>query len=206
VHQSDRLIRRVREHLEEHLAVAAALESIEHDILAVADLISETFGVGGKLLLCGNGGSAADAQHVAAEFVGRFESERAALPAIALTTDTSALTALSNDYTYDIVFSRQIEALANAHDCVIGSTTSGTSRNVLAAFDAARERGCRTVAFTGLGGAHLASRTDVCVVVPSTRTSRIQEAHILVWHIVAGLVEERQLEVISLTQDILAVS
>jgi D-sedoheptulose 7-phosphate isomerase len=181
---------RVMSELAEHRSVIDELGSLAPDIAHVARIVADTFEHGGKLLLCGNGGSAADAQHVAAEFIGRFERERAALPAIALTTDTSALTALSNDYAFEIVFARQVNALAAPGDCVVGVTTSGTSPNIVAALAAARTRQCRTIVLTGQGGARLASEADAAVIVPSARTARIQEAHILVWHIVAGLVEE----------------
>jgi D-sedoheptulose 7-phosphate isomerase len=147
-----------------------------------ARLIEETFDKGGKLLLCGNGGSAADAQHIAAEFVGRYEKERRALPAIALTTDTSALTALANDYDFERIFSRQVEALATKGDCLIAISTSGESPNVLAAVMRAREIGCGVIGLTGANGKKLASLCDAVVMVPSRRTARIQEAHITVAH------------------------
>lgn len=137
----------------------------------------------GKVLLCGNGGSAADAQHIAAEFVGRFETDRRGLPAIALTTDTSALTAITNDHGYERVFARQVEALARPGDLVVGISTSGTSPNVLAAIMAAQKLGCRTVGMTGAQGKRLASLCDAAVLVPSNRTARIQEAHIVIGHI-----------------------
>jgi D-sedoheptulose 7-phosphate isomerase len=132
--------------------------------------------------LCGNGGSAADAQHIAAEFVGRYEKERRAMPAIALTTDTSALTALANDYSFDRVFARQIEALAHDGDCLIAISTSGNSPNVIAAVMTARNIGCRIIGMTGQDGKKLASLCDAVVMVPSSRTARIQEAHISVAH------------------------
>lgn len=143
-----------------------------------------------KVILCGNGGSAADAQHIAAEFVGRYERERRAWPAIALTTDTSALTALSNDYGYEHVFARQVEALARAGDVVVGISTSGNSPNVIAAIMAARKLGCRTVGLTGASGKRLASLCDAAVLVPSTRTARIQEAHITIGHIWCELADK----------------
>ena len=142
-----------------------------------------------KVLLCGNGGSASDAQHIAAELVGRFEDERRAWPAIALTTDTSALTALANDYGYERIFARQVDALATSGDVLICISTSGNSDNVLAAAMAARERGCRTIGLTGVGGKRLASLCDVTVLVPSTRTARIQEAHIAIGHIWCEMVD-----------------
>lgn len=145
---------------------------------------------GQKILLCGNGGSAADAQHIAAELVGRFESERRALPAIALTTDTSALTAVSNDYGFENVFSRQVTALARPGDVLVGISTSGNSPNILSAVMTARGIGCRIVGLTGSSGKRLASLCDAAVLVPSTRTSRIQEAHIAIGHIWCEMVDK----------------
>ena len=176
----------------EHVKVFQALSA--HEIASINDaakLIAEILASGRKLLLCGNGGSAADAQHLAAEFVGRYEAERAALPAIALTTDTSALTALSNDYGYEHVFARQVEALAAEGDCLIAISTSGTSPNVIAAVMAARKRGCRVIGMTGSKGKKLASLSDICIMVPSERTARIQEVHITVGHIWCEEVENR---------------
>lgn len=143
-----------------------------------------------KLLLCGNGGSAADAQHIAAEFVGKFEKERRGWPAIALTTDTSTLTSISNDYGFEQVFARQVEALAAPGDVLIAISTSGTSGNVIAAVMAARSIGCKTVGLTGASGRRLASLCDIAVLVPSMRTSRIQEAHSIIGHLWCELVDE----------------
>jgi D-sedoheptulose 7-phosphate isomerase len=137
---------------------------------------------GNKILICGNGGSAADAQHLAAELVGRYEAERGALPAIALTTDTSALTALSNDYGFERIFSRQVEALANEGDCLIAISTSGNSPNVISAVMTARSAGCSIIGMTGSEGRKLAALCDACIMVPSNRTARIQEAHISIIH------------------------
>jgi D-sedoheptulose 7-phosphate isomerase len=153
-----------------------------NSIAKCADVITSTFAAGGKLLLCGNGGSAADAQHIAAEFVGRYERERRGLPAIALTTDTSALTALANDYDFERIFARQIEALAVNGDCLIAISTSGNSPNVISAIMAARDKGCRVVGLTGSEGKKLAALCDAVVMVPSNRTARIQEAHIAIAH------------------------
>ena len=138
---------------------------------------------GRKVLLCGNGGSAADAQHIAAEFVGRFESERKGWPALALTTDTSVLTSIANDYGYVEVFSRQVKAVAVAEDVLIGISTSGNSPNIIEAIMAARRIGCTTIGLTGAEGKRLASLCDAAVIVPSTRTARIQEAHSLIGHL-----------------------
>ncbi len=154
-----------------------------------ADIIFETFTKGNKILICGNGGSAADAQHIAAEFVGRFETERQAFPAIALTTDTSALTALANDYGFERAFSRQVEALAREGDLLIALSTSGNSPNVISAVMTARKIGCKTIGLTGAKGKKLASLCDVCILIPSDRTARIQEAHITVGHIWCEIID-----------------
>ena len=176
--------------LAEHLSVIGDILGTQIGLIDnCAGLIAETFKNGNKLLLCGNGGSAADAQHIAAEFVGRYEAERVALPAIALTTDTSALTAITNDYEFDRVFARQIDALANEGDCLIAISTSGNSPNVIAAIMAARKKGCKVIGLTGAGGKKLAGLCDACIAVPSARTARIQEAHITIAHIWCELVE-----------------
>lgn len=154
-----------------------------------AAIIIDTFRSGRKVLLCGNGGSAADAQHIAAEFVGRYETERIALPAIALTTDTSALTALANDYDFERIFSRQVDALARPGDCLIAISTSGNSPNVISAVMAARKRGCRIVGMTGAQGKKLAGLSDACLMIPSDRTARIQEAHITTAHVWCEMVD-----------------
>lgn len=176
--------------LNEHLGVfQAVLESGEETIKACADLLLDTFNKGNKLLICGNGGSAADAQHIASEFVGRYETERRALPAIALTTDTSALTALANDYDFERIFARQVEALAVEGDCLIAISTSGNSRNVIAAVMEARRKNCKIIGMTGAAGKKLASLCDECIMVPSERTARIQEAHITIAHIWCEMVD-----------------
>lgn len=168
----------------EHLNVFYRLEAtIGDSIRDCADLLFDTFQCGKKVLICGNGGSAADAQHLAAEFVGRYETERIALPAIALTTDTSALTAIANDYHFDRVFARQVEALASDGDCLIAISTSGNSPNVIAAVMTARAAGCKVIGMTGQTGKKLAGLCDACIVVPSERTARVQEAHITIAHI-----------------------
>jgi D-sedoheptulose 7-phosphate isomerase len=178
--------------LRQHLEVFETLlrDALE-DIESCAGLLLETFQAGKKLLICGNGGSAADAQHIAAEFVGRYETERKALPAIALTTDTSALTALANDYDFQRVFSRQVEALAAEGDCLLAISTSGTSANVIKAVMTAREKGCRVIGLTGARGKKLAALTDACVLVPAERTARIQEAHITVAHIWCEIIDRK---------------
>jgi D-sedoheptulose 7-phosphate isomerase len=178
----------VREHL---ATIQSVAETNLPDIARTAGLLWQTFKSGKKVLLCGNGGSAADAQHIAAEMVGRYEQQRKALPAIALTTDTSALTALSNDYGYEDVFARQVQALATAGDLLVAISTSGESENVLRATRAARELKCRTIALTGKSGEPLASECDVSIVVLSERTSRVQEAHILIGHLWCEYIDER---------------
>lgn len=176
--------------LTEHSAVISQLRDLSGDtIRSCAGILIDTLKHGNKILVCGNGGSAADAQHIAAELVGRYETEREALPAIALTTDTSALTALANDYDFSRIFARQVEALARSGDCLIAISTSGESENVIAAVMTARSRGCRVVGMTGSKGKKLASLCDTCLMVPSDRTARIQEAHITVAHIWCELVE-----------------
>ncbi len=158
-------------------------------IVKVAKLIITSFRSGGKVLLFGNGGSAADAQHLAAEFVGRFQQDRAALGAIALTTNTSVLTALGNDYGYEIIFARQVEALAKPQDIAIGISTSGKAKNVLLAIKKAKEIGLKTICLSGGSGGELAKAADICLIIPSPITARIQEAHITIGHIICELVE-----------------
>ncbi|MEO8649040.1 MAG: D-sedoheptulose 7-phosphate isomerase [Acidobacteriota bacterium] len=176
--------------LDEHSRTFDALiEVCSEAIRECGELLISTVKKGGKVLICGNGGSAADAQHIAAEFVGRYETERIALPAIALTTDTSALTALANDYSFERVFSRQVEALASEGDCLIAISTSGNSPNVLAAVMSARKRGCCIVGMTGAKGKKLAGLSDAVLMVPSERTARIQEAHITSAHIWCEMVD-----------------
>lgn len=153
------------------------------NIATCGELLWAALDKGNKILLCGNGGSAADAQHIAAEFVGRYETERAAFPAIALTTDTSALTALGNDYGFDRVFARQVEALANRGDVLIAISTSGNSPNVIEAIRAAKDCGCVVIGMTGRGGGKMLEMCDAIVVAPSDRTARIQEAHITIGHL-----------------------
>jgi D-sedoheptulose 7-phosphate isomerase len=167
------------------------LASQTNVIEACANLLVKTFQNGCKVLLCGNGGSAADAQHIAAEFVGRYETERRALPAIALTTDTSALTALANDYAFEQIFARQIEALAQPGDCLVAISTSGNSPNVISAVMEARKRGCSALGMTGEKGKKLASLCDAAILIPSDRTARIQEAHITIAHIWCEMIDAK---------------
>jgi phosphoheptose isomerase len=159
-------------------------------ITAAADLLRDAVLAGRKVLLCGNGGSASDAQHIAAELVGRFVVERRPLPAIALNTDTSALTAIGNDYGYEHVFSRQVQAHGNAGDVLIAITTSGSSKNVVAAVAAARELGMKVIGLTGAKGGAFVASCDVGIAVPSTNTARIQECHIAVGHVLCEVLDE----------------
>lgn len=159
-------------------------------ILSLADELAAVLSRGRSLLVFGNGGSAADAQHFAAEIVGRFKRERSAWPAVALTTDTSILTAIGNDYGFDRVFSRQVEALARPDDLVLGISTSGNSENVRQALVTARRIGCRTAALLGRDGGVIREIVDIPIVIPSDDTPRIQEAHSLIIHIVCDLVEK----------------
>ncbi|MGZ8955028.1 MAG: D-sedoheptulose-7-phosphate isomerase [Methylovulum sp.] len=177
--------------LEEHQEMMAHLASCKDVIEESAELLINTLRRGGKLLLCGNGGSAADCQHIAAEFVVRYEQKRQALAAIALTTDSSILTAHSNDFAFDTVFSRQVEAIANEQDCLIAISTSGKSKNVLKAVEAANRKGMAVVALAGGDGGGLCSLATLTVIVPSNVTARIQEAHILIGHWWCGVIEER---------------
>jgi D-sedoheptulose 7-phosphate isomerase len=159
-------------------------------VSSVAGILIDAFRAGKKVLLFGNGGSAADAQHIAAEFVGRFAFDRAALPALALSVNTSCVTAIGNDYGFDVVFSRQIEALAQSGDVAIGISTSGNSPNVLRAMATAKKMGLHTVGLTGSKGNKLTAAVDHCITVPSNETPRIQECHILIGHIISELVEK----------------
>jgi D-sedoheptulose 7-phosphate isomerase len=165
---------------------------IEHfipTIVTIAHLLLETIERGGRVFLFGNGGSAADAQHVAAELVSRFRRKRRALPAMALTTDTSILTGIGNDFGYSEVFARQIEALAGPKDLAVGISTSGEASNVLRALETARRMGARTLAFTGNAHGSIVQVAEVCFEAPSQDTARIQEAHLVVWHAVCEIVD-----------------
>ena len=179
----------IRRMLQETVQVQQALFGQIDLIQQIAATITSALRGGHKILLCGNGGSAADAQHVAAELLGRFARERAAWPALALTTNSSVLTAVANDYDFERVFARQVEGLAVAGDVVVGISTSGTSPNVIRALETARAKGCITIGFTGETGGQLQDVSDLCFRAPSTQTPHIQEAHIVVWHIVCELVE-----------------
>jgi D-sedoheptulose 7-phosphate isomerase len=177
-------------------ASIAAKERLLHsaDVVAtvagVSKVLVDAFRQGNKLFLFGNGGSAADAQHIAAEFVGRFAFDRPALPALALSVNTSCVTAIGNDYGFNVVFSRQLEALGRPGDVAIAITTSGNSENVLCGVLAAKKLGLHTIGFTGCTGGKLKSAVDFCICVPTNETPRIQECHILVGHIISELVEQ----------------
>jgi D-sedoheptulose 7-phosphate isomerase len=160
------------------------------EIEAAAKLIIESYKLGGKVLLVGNGGSAADCQHIAGELVGKFKKKRDALMAVSLTTDSSILTALANDYGGDVIFSRQVEALGEEGDILMAFSTSGTSPNILKAIEAAKKKKMKVVGFTGQKGAEFKSASDICIMVASQDTPRIQESHITAAHIICGLVEE----------------
>jgi D-sedoheptulose 7-phosphate isomerase len=183
------LAERLRRQSQQHVQVFEnAMARLEQPLLELAQKAAHCLASGHKLLFCGNGGSASDALHIAAEFVGRFEGERKGLAAIALTADSSALTAIGNDYGYERVFARQVEALGRKGDLLIGLSTSGTSRNVLAAFDAAHTLGMETVLLTGAKGEGSSAAGQV-LAVPSPVTARIQEVHIFLLHLLVELVE-----------------
>ena len=165
-------------------------DTLSGEILAAASAISNRLANGGKLLLMGNGGSAADSQHIAAELIGRFKKERKAIPALALTVDSSSLTALGNDYGFDTIFSRQVEALATANDAVIGISTSGKSPNGIRALKLAREIGAITIGFMGNNGGNMKDCVDISIIVPSNDTARIQEVHITIGHIICEIIEQ----------------
>lgn len=184
----------VRAQVREQLGVSAALmEEVGRDLAdSVAELVErvlDTLRGGGKIMFCGNGGSAADAQHLAAEYVVRFARERRPLAALALTTDTSVLTASGNDYGYQAVFERQVRALGRPGDLLVLHSTSGSSENLLRAADAARESGVATVALLAKGGGQLKDRVDLALVIPTDTTARAQELHLAVEHVVCDLVE-----------------
>ena len=172
-----------------HRDAIDSVATIASELAAAADLIASSFAASGQLLICGNGGSAADAQHIAAEFVGRFLKERTPWPALALHTNTSAVTAIGNDYGFDEVFARQVRAHGRAGDVLLAISTSGSSPNVLTAIDAARQQEMSVICLTG-GGGTMAELGDVSLAVPSTSTPRVQETHIFLAHVLCGLVED----------------
>jgi len=181
---------KIKEYFDQHITQAGNVKDrLSEQIEKAATAAIKSLEGSGQILLFGNGGSAADAQHIATEFTGRFIRERRALKAIALTTDSSAITAISNDYGFDHVFSRQIEALASSGDTVIGISTSGNSANVITAFESAKKIGCTTVALLGKGGGKVKSLADIELIVPSDYTPHIQEMHIVIGHLICELVD-----------------
>jgi len=181
---------------DESIKIKAKFAKDNAELIAkVSRLIAESFNEGKKLIIFGNGGSACDASHIAAEFVNRFKRDRPGLPAIALNTDMAVLTSIANDYDFSEIFARQVKTLADTGDIVIAISTSGNSKNVLKAVDVAKRKGLRTIAFTGSKGEKLISKSDYAFVVPSDDTPRIQETHITLAHVVCQLVEEILFEV-----------
>jgi D-sedoheptulose 7-phosphate isomerase len=172
-----------------HVAMFDALQALFPLVSEAGILLQNCIKNGGKILLCGNGGSAADSQHIAAEIVGRFKKERKGMPAIALTTDTSILTSVGNDYGYDYIFARQVEALCTPKDVLIGITTSGNSANVVRAIEAANEIGATTIGLTGGNGGKMTALCKHNIVVPSGVTARVQEAHIFIGHCLCEILE-----------------
>ena len=174
----------------EHLDVVASLRTQQPLLRQIAEEITRAILTGHKVLWCGNGGSAADSQHLAAELMGRFRRERCGLASISLTTDTSILTAVANDYGYERVFQRQVEALCCKGDALVGISTSGTSKNVCAALETAKQMGAFTVAFTGESGGAMAGIAHAALSIPSKNTARVQEAHILCGHMICDWIEQ----------------
>lgn len=181
----------IKSELSLHLeTVEKVITELTDDIEKIASVLVSTIKRGNKIILFGNGGSAADAQHIAAELSGRYKKERRGLPALALTTDTSALTAIANDYGFNYMFSRQVEALASKDDTVIGISTSGNSKNVVFGLNEAKKLGCATIALSGNDGGEMKNIADMNLIVPSENTARIQEMHILVGHIWCQIIED----------------
>ena len=180
----------IKNELEAHKKTAEAIFELQDEIKKACEMAVDTLKNGSKILLCGNGGSAGDAQHIAAELTGRYKTERKALAGIALTTDTSALTAIGNDYGYEFVFSRQLEALGQSGDLLIAISTSGNSANVLKALKSAREMGVRTLGLSGRSGGAMNELCDLNLVVPSNDTPRIQEMHILIGHTICQAIDD----------------
>ena len=179
----------VGQRLENHFKVVQDMRKIMPEVASAGLRVRTALEKGRKILICGNGGSAADSQHMAAEFVGRFVKERQSLPALALTVDTSLLTAVGNDYGFDCVFSRQVEGLGQEGDVLIAISTSGNSANVVKAVKTAKEKGIYVIAMTGENGGILAKESDLCLAVPSQVTARIQEMHIMIIHMICEIAE-----------------
>jgi len=183
------VINQIKESVDVKTALLRDTQIVD-SINRAAQLITDAYQAGKKTLLAGNGGSAADAQHIAGEFVSRFYFDRPGLPSIALTTDTSILTAIGNDYGYNKLFERQLQALGSEFDVFIGISTSGNSENVIKALEMCKQKGIYAISLTGLGGGKMKELSDICIEVPSTETPRIQECHILIGHIICCIVEE----------------
>jgi len=179
----------IQHEFNEHIETVEQMTNLFDDIAKAANLCVECLETGNKILIFGNGGSAADAQHIAAELVGRYKTERKGLSAVALTTDTSALTSIGNDYGYDYVFSRQVEALANPNDVLIGISTGGSSKNVIEALRLGKEMKCKSLGFSGRDGGEMNEICDINLVVPAIDTPRIQEMHIFIGHTLCHLIE-----------------
>lgn len=177
------------QNLDDHIAVCGRVSALNEAIEAVGKAMAKSIADGNKLMFCGNGGSAADSQHLASELTGRFINDRRPLAAIALTVDSSALTCIGNDYSFADVFSRQVEGLGRAGDCLFGISTSGNSENVLRAFNVARRLNITTIGLLGRDGGKMRAASDLAIVVPSDVTARIQEMHILIGHTICGLIE-----------------
>ena len=179
----------IKNTIRESSNIILVTENLSEKIEKAINEIIKCFSTGNKIIIFGNGGSAADAQHIVAEFIGRFQKERKSLPAIALTTDSSIITSLSNDYSYDIIFSRQCESLVSKGDVVLGISTSGNSKNVEEGIKTAKKRGAVTIGLLGGNGGTINNIVDISIVVKSTNTARIQEVHRVIYHIICGIVE-----------------
>jgi len=177
-------------YLSETIRLLEGVVMLEGDILGAVEAWKSALTGGGKVIFCGNGGSAADAQHLAAELMGKFLLDRAPMSAVSLTVDTSALTAIGNDYDFDNVFSRQLRGIGREGDVLFGMSTSGNSANVLRAFETARDMGITTIGLTGEGGGRMADLSDILIAVPHRQTNHIQEAHIAIGHMICAMVED----------------
>ena len=180
--------------IQESIEIKTKLKEQANQIIDVGLLMSNSINSGGKSVFFGNGGSAADAQHICAELVGKFQIKRRGLPSIAFTTNTSILTAIANDFGYDRVFERQVQSMVNANDVVIGISTSGNSENVIRGLEAAKKIGAKTVGLTGIDGGRLSYVVDIVIKVPSNNTQRIQECHIMIGHLMCSIIEKELLD------------
>ena len=180
---------KIKNEFNEHIKVATLLHNLTDEVYDLTAECIKCLNSGGKIIFFGNGGSAADAQHIAAELIGRYKFQRKSLPAIALTTDSSVITSLDNDFGFDKIFSRQIESIANEGDIVIGITTSGKSSNVISALKLASEKKCTTIGLSGNKGGELNDICDINIVIPSNDTARIQEMHIVIGHTLCNLID-----------------